>query len=135
MKRTILAEARWEEKYHHWKINASVEGRRRSFYSSDPSRHGKKEAEAKAQAWADLRSGSDMPFQRAVENWLDFKEAHVSVSTFKVSPVLSASIFCALISRPVAFLDSRLSIGKASLMLPALTALVITPFGSCVGLF
>lgn len=83
MKRTILAEARWEEKYHHWKINASVEGQRRSFYSSDPSRHGKKEAEAKAQAWADLRSGSDMPFQRAVENWLDFKKAHVSVSTFK----------------------------------------------------
>ncbi len=83
MKKTILAEARWEEKWHRWKINVSVEGQRRSFYSSVPGRKGKKEAEEKAQLWADTRSGKDMRLDVAVGAWLDYKRLHVSSSTFR----------------------------------------------------
>lgn len=82
MKKTILAEARWEEKWHRWKINASVQGQRRSFYSSTPGRKGKKEAEEKAQRWADIRSGSDLRFDVAVELWLENKKLRITPDTY-----------------------------------------------------
>lgn len=45
--------AKWMEKYGRWQINVQKDGKRRSFTSSTPGRAGRREANAKADAWLD----------------------------------------------------------------------------------
>lgn len=45
--------AKWEEKYHRWRIAVQKDGVRKQFYSSTEGRTGQREANAKADAWLD----------------------------------------------------------------------------------
>ena len=82
MKKIFTAEARWNESKEYWQINVMVDGLRRSFYSKTPGKRGKKEAEAKAQEWADTRRTGDMPLQKATDLWLESKRRNVSTTTY-----------------------------------------------------
>jgi integrase len=73
MKQTTTAEARWNEKREYWQCNVQVDGLRRSFYSSTAGKRGKHEAEAKAQEWANLRTGGDMTLENAVKLYKEAK--------------------------------------------------------------
>lgn len=81
-KKIITAEARWEEKWKRWKINAQADGQRKSFYSSDPSRKGKKEAEAKAQKWAQRRTNGDPRLLDAMELYLEDQKSRMSRDSY-----------------------------------------------------
>lgn len=83
MKKLFTAEAKWYEQYQYWKINVMVDGLRRSFYSKTPGKRGKKEAEAKAQDWADTRRTGDMPLDKAITLWLESKHKTLGVDTYK----------------------------------------------------
>lgn len=82
MSKLFTAEAKWCESRKYWKINVQIDGLRRSFYSKDPTKRGKKEAEAKAEAWATVRSGGDMRLSEAYAAYLNSKKGTVSPSTF-----------------------------------------------------
>lgn len=69
------AEAIWIESRKLWVIKVQRDGERKSFSSSTPGRKGKRKAEALADEW--LISGkSDMPFQLAWEQFLDYQMSH-----------------------------------------------------------
>ena len=49
-------DAQWMEKQQRWQIKVQKDGQRRTFYSSNPSRRGKVEAERKADHWLEVGS-------------------------------------------------------------------------------
>jgi integrase len=81
MKKTLIPEARWDDNRHYWKINVQRDGIRRSFYSSEPGRKGKREAEGKAAEWLTCQTGSDLRLSVAVDRYLAQREKLVQVNT------------------------------------------------------
>lgn len=63
-------DAQWMEKQQRWQIKVQKDGQRRTFYSSNPSRRGKVEAERKADHW--LETGSQNENIRLGAAWDDF---------------------------------------------------------------
>ena len=82
MPKLFAAEAKWCKSRKYWKINVQIDGQRRSFYSNDPTKKGKKEAEAKAESWATVRSGGDMRLSDAFNAYMDSKKGTISASTY-----------------------------------------------------
>lgn len=70
MRKYTVASARWKPKRGYWQVNVQVDNQRRSFYSSDPTKQGKREAESKAQAWADCGHGADIHLHDALDQWI-----------------------------------------------------------------
>ncbi|MBC3516051.1 tyrosine-type recombinase/integrase [Neobittarella massiliensis] len=71
-------DAQWMEKQQRWQIKVQKDGQRRTFYSSNPSRRGKVEAERKADHW--LEVGSCDENIRFGSLWSDFL-AEVQLTT------------------------------------------------------
>lgn len=59
MAKMIHNDAIWHEQYHRWQVNVTINGKRKSFYSSTPGRAGKREAEEKAARWSDADATTD----------------------------------------------------------------------------
>ncbi len=81
MRKYVVASARWSEARQYWQVNVQVEGTRRSFYSSDPTRQGKREAESKAQAWADFGHGADIRLHDALDQWIEHRSHQMSAAS------------------------------------------------------
>ncbi len=60
--KTRRAEATWLDDSSRWCIRVQKDGKRKAFYSSEPSRKGKREAEAAADKWLETGKGGDMRF-------------------------------------------------------------------------
>lgn len=71
-------EANWIESQNRWQINVSSGGKRRSFYSSNPTRAGKLEAERKADDWLTKRTDDGIKFGAAYESFIDEKKIATS---------------------------------------------------------
>lgn len=87
-KTTRAAEATWHEKYQRWQVNVQKDGARRSFYSSNPSKRGKSEAEKKADAWLEHGTEKDVRYEIA---WKEYLE-HVKATTKSESYIKAESI-------------------------------------------
>ena len=64
-------DAVWHEKYRRWQVNVTINGKRKSFYSSTPGRAGKKEAEQKAARWSDASATKDTKVSQAWKEYLE----------------------------------------------------------------
>lgn len=66
------AEAHWDAKCKHWRILVQQNGQRKAFYSSNPSKAGKAEAEHKADVWLEdgARPTSAITFGELAEQYL-----------------------------------------------------------------
>jgi integrase len=75
------SEAIWMENQQRWQIKVQKDNQRRSFYSTNPSKRGKVEAEKKADAW--LESGAeDIHFHVAWERFLAHSKEHTGTSNY-----------------------------------------------------
>jgi len=71
MGKTIsTAQAIWIESENRWRAQFQKDGERRSFYSSTPGKRGKTEAEEKGREWLKVRTGHDLRFDAAWEEFM-----------------------------------------------------------------
>ena len=69
-KQTRAAQAVWIEAKKYWQVKVQRDGERRAFTSSTPGRRGKTEAERKADEWLEVRTGHDLRFDAAWEEYM-----------------------------------------------------------------
>lgn len=74
MAKTVLGEPKWNEKRKHWRLSVQRNGKRKNFYSSNPSRKsGPAECRRKARSWLDSQNEvSSIYFIDAWEEYLDY---------------------------------------------------------------
>ena len=70
-KKLRTAQALWIEDRQRWQVKVQMDGERRAFTSSTPGRRGKTEAEKKADEWLELRTGHDLRFDAAWEEFMN----------------------------------------------------------------
>ncbi|MDO5016568.1 MAG: tyrosine-type recombinase/integrase [Eubacteriales bacterium] len=85
MTKSVIGEPRWNEKRKHWRVSVQREGKRKDFYSSNPSRRaGPAECKRKAQAWIEsLEAPSDIYFSDAWEEYLDYYGQKYKITSLK----------------------------------------------------
>ncbi len=66
--------AEWLEKYKRWQIKVQKNGVRRPFYSSTPGTKGKKEANAKADAWLESNTKGDKKVKLLFDDYVKYKK-------------------------------------------------------------
>lgn len=82
MAKMMHNDAIWHEKYNRWQVNVTINGKRKSFYSSTPGRAGKHEAEEKAAKWFDVGANTDGKVSEIWALYLDHIKATTGTANY-----------------------------------------------------
>lgn len=69
----ITSDAVWFEKHKRWQLKITINGKRKTFYSSTPGRAGKRECEEKAAKWSDAGATKDAKLSTVWDEFVEHK--------------------------------------------------------------